>query len=146
VTSLSEDIRISSNTSEEVLRRVLEQMINIIEQEFWISIEEGYEENSFWIPTPKEELEEDPEYIVGVIEVDIMLTTFEKICALAHELGHYFLEQDEDSWKGTHIIFKESLAWYLGYKYFKETGCVINLEEYREESSRCLELYIRSLK
>jgi len=142
---LSEAIQISSNTSEEVLKEVLKDMIEMLEEEFWVSIEKGYEGNSYWIPTPKEELEEDSDDIVGIIEIDIELTTFEKICALAHELGHYFLDQDEDFWKDTHLIFKESLAWYLGYKYFKESGCIIDLEEYRQESSRCLELYVRSL-
>ena len=70
---------------------------------------------------------------------------FNKILSLTHEVGHYFLEKDTDLGEGSCKIFVESIAWYLGYKYFKSKGYVIDKEEYKKEASKCLGEYVRSL-
>lgn len=139
----SEDILISSNISEKRKKQILDEMIDIIESDLWISVEDGYDSNSYWIPTPEDEL--DDHEPVGIIEIDEQETTFNKIVALVHEVGHYFLDQDEH-FKGTnHQIFVESLAWYLGYKYFHRMGYVVDMEEYKKQAHDCLSQYVRSL-
>ena len=55
------------------------------------------------------------------------------------------LEQDEDFPEDNHIVFTESLAWYLGYKYFKALGFEIDREEYMAEAAKSLDAYARSI-
>ena len=140
----SEAIQISSNISPKKLDEILEEMILSVESQLWISVEDGYEGNSFWISTP-----DDPEGeywpSAGIIELDINNDAFTKIVSLAHEVGHYFLEKDKDFGSENHKMFEESLAWYLGYKYFEDKGFVIDPEEYKKEASKCLGEYVRSL-
>ena len=141
----SEDIQISLSISEKRKKEILDDMIDIVESDLWISVEDGYEGNSYWMPTPEDELDDyEP---VGVIEIDESETTFNKIVSLTHEVGHYFLDQDEHfKGKGTnHIMFVESLAWYLGYKYFARMGYLIDMEEYKRQSRKCLSEYVGSL-
>ena len=57
----------------------------------------------------------------------------------------YFLDQDGDFGGDNHIVFTESLAWYLGYKYFKRMGYVIDMVIYKKEAHKCLTEYVRSL-
>ena len=121
--------------------KTLEDLIEIVEEDLWISVEDSYEENSFWIPTPPED-DWDP---VGIVEIDIKDSPFNKILSLVHEVGHYLLEQDDFFSKDNHIMFTESLAWYLGYKYFASIGLRINPEEYKQEASKCLAEYVNSL-
>ena len=139
----SEGIQISSSISESNKKEILDDMIDIVESDLWISVEDGYEGNSYWMATPEDELDDyEP---VGIIEIDESETTFNKIVSLTHEVGHYFLDQDEH-FKGTnHKIFVESLAWYLGYKYFARMGYTIDIEEYKRQAHNCLGEYIRSL-
>lgn len=129
--------------SNEELERILKKMIFDVENEFWVNVEDGFENNCYWIPTPEDELDEDE--LVGIIELDVNLEPFIKICALAHEVGHYFLHVERKKWNATHLIIKETLAWYLGHEYFKATGYDIDLEAYGKEASRCIEAYVRSL-
>ena len=137
--------QISSNISPKKLDRILEEMILEVENNLWISVEDGYEENSFWISIPPSEEDEQYWPSPGIIEIDIKDTVFNKILSLAHEVGHYFIEKDKQLGPNNHIMFNESLAWYLGYKYFESKGFVIDPEEYKVEASKCLDEYVRSL-
>ena len=119
----------------------MEDLIELVEEDLWISVEDCYEENSFWIPIPPED-DWDP---VGIIEIDVNDDPFNRILSLVHEVGHYLLEQDEDFPEDNHIVFTESLAWYLGYKYFKALGFEIDREEYMAEASKSLDAYARSI-
>ena len=118
-------------------------MIFDVENDFWINVEDGFEGNSYWIPTPDDEIDEDE--FIGIIELDVSLKPFERICSLAHEVGHYFLHVDKKFWMNSSSVIKESLAWYLGYEYFKAMGYKIDQEEYRREASKCVDAYVRSL-
>ena len=138
---LSEAIQISSNTLTKDLTQILEDLIERVEHDLWISVEDCYEENSFWIPTPPED-DWDP---VGIVEIDISEDPFNKILSLVHEVGHYLLEQDKDFPENNHTVFTESLAWYLGYKYFKALGFEVDREEYIAETSKSLDAYVRSM-
>jgi len=129
--------------SEEELERILKKMIFDVETEFWISVEDGFDGNCYWIPTPDDELDE--EAMVGIIELDVELSPFKRICALSHEVGHYFLHVERQRWNETNVVIRESLAWYLGHEYFKATGYNIDLVEYGKESTKCLDAYVRSL-
>jgi hypothetical protein len=126
------------------LDEILEEMILAVESQLWISVEDGYDGNSFWISTPDDH---EGEYwpSAGIIELDINNKIFTKIVSLAHEVGHYFLEKDKDFGIESHKMFEESLAWYLGYKYFENKGFVIDIKEYKKEASKCLGEYVRSL-
>ena len=137
----SEVIQISSNTLTKNLTQILGDLIERVEYDLWISVEDCYEKNSFWIPTPPED-DWDP---VGIIQIDISDDPFNKILSLVHEVGHYLLEQDEDFGEDNHIVFTESLAWYLGYKYFKDLGYQIKVDEYTKEASKSLAAYVKSL-
>ena len=138
-------IQISSNISPEKLDRILEEMILEVENNLWISVEDGFEENSFWISMPPDEDDEEYWPSPGIIEINISDGVFDKILSLAHEVGHYFIEKDKSFGRWNHTMFNESLAWYLGYKYFEDKGFVIDPEEYKKEASKCLDEYVRSL-
>ena len=116
-------------------------MIFDVETEFWINVEDGYEGNCYWIPTPDDELDE--EEMIGIIELDVDLEPFEKICALSHEVGHYFLHVDKQRWNETNTVIKETLAWYLGHEYFKATGYIIDIIEYGKQASIYVDAYAR---
>jgi len=140
----SGDILISSNSSKKRLEKFLDDMIDIVESDLWISVEDGFNNNSYWVPTPKDEIEDHWDAI-GIIEIDINGDVLDKIISLAHEVGHYFLDQDGDFGGNNHLMFTESLAWYLGYKYFKRMGYLIDMSIYKEEANKCLTEYVRSL-
>ena len=142
----SEVTQISSSISEKKLNTILEEMILKVENNLWISVEDGFEDNSFWISIPPED--DDDEYwpSPGIIELDVNSSVFTKIVSLAHEVGHYFLEKDQSLGQGTHKMFEESVAWYLGHKYFESNGFLIDAEEYKKEMNECLDEYIRSIK
>ncbi len=140
----SEDIQISSSISKERLDEILEDMILEVETNLWISVEDGYEGNSFWISISGDDSEEYwPS--AGIIEIDVNSDPFNKIVSLSHEVGHYFLEKDNSFGSNTHRMFVESLAWYLGHKYFEDKGYVIDPEEYKKAANICLEEYVRSI-
>ena len=81
-------------------------MIFDVENDFWINVEDGFEGNCYWIPTPDHELDE--EELVGIIEIDSSLEPFYKICALSHEVGHYFLHVERQRWNETNIVIRET--------------------------------------
>lgn len=118
-------------------------MCDYVETDLWINVEECFEENSYWMPTPPEEADECDE--VGIIEIDVNAPIFMKIVSLMHEVGHYLLDQDDSFGKDVHTIFKESMAWYLGFKHFKALGFNIDYSDYEKETNRALDLYIRSM-
>ena len=45
-------IQISSSSSKKQLDDILEDMIDIVESDLWISVEDCYNDNSYWVPTP----------------------------------------------------------------------------------------------
>ena len=132
-----------SSFSKEELERILKKMIFDVENDFWINVEDGFEGNCYWIPTPDDEL--DGEELVGIIELDADLEPFIRICALAHEVGHYFLHVDQQRWNETNLVMRETLAWYIGHEYFKATGYIIDLTEYGKEASRCVDAYVKTI-
>ena len=137
-------IQISSSSSKKQLDDILEDMIDIVESDLWISVEDCYNDNSYWVPTPESEID-DCWDVIGIIEIDVNSDTMGKIISLTHEVGHYFLDQDGDFGGDNHTMFTESLAWYLGYKYFKRMGYVIDMAIYKREAHKCLTEYVRSL-
>ena len=140
---LSEAIQISSNTSPADLGIILQLMIEYVEADLCLLVEECPGDNSFWIPTPILLIEEEGHF--GTIEVGDQQSEFEKIVSLAHEVGHSILHAHPNFGGYEEIIFKEAVAWYLGYNYFVEQGWTIHLEEYKARASLALEKYIRSL-
>ena len=138
-----EDTLISSSSSIAELEEIFDNMVDIVESDLWISVEEGYGKNSYWIPTPLDDL--DDWGVIGIIEIDVDNNCLDKVVSLTHEVGHYFLDQDRDFGGDNHIVFTESLAWYLGYKYFKRMGYVIDMVIYKKEAHKCLTEYVRSL-
>ena len=137
-------IQISLSSSKKQLEDILENMIDIVESDLWISVEDCYSHNSYWVPTPESEID-DCWDVIGIIEIDVNANEMEKIISLTHEVGHYFLDQDRDFGGDNHTMFTESLAWYLGYKYFKRMGYIIDIHIYKEEAHKCLSEYVRSL-
>lgn len=131
------------NTSPKYLKKILEEMIEHVEADLCITVEECQGDNSFWSSTPILSIEEDG--VCGVIELGDQQSEFEKIVSLAHEVGHCILSSNENFGDYKEVIFKESLAWYLGYEYFKEQGWNIDLRQYRERTTIALNKYIWSL-
>lgn len=122
---------------------MLEAMIERVECDLCIIVEECGGDNSYWSTTPLDEVEDLGYY--GTIELGDQQSEFEKIVSLAHEVGHCVLEADKHFRGYDEIIFKEALAWFLGYKYFTEQKWEIDLNEYKERASEALSNYVRSL-
>ena len=139
----SEAIQISSSILKTELDYILEQMVVSVEDNLSIRVEDGYDDNSFWISFGGDDDGYWPS--AGIIEIDINSDPFTKIVSLVHEVGHYFLEKDPSLGSGGHKMFEESVAWYLGYRYFESNGFVIDAEEYKKEMNKCLEEYTRSI-
>jgi len=143
----SEAIQISKSISSRKLNKIFKDLCTAIEFEFWLTIEEGYNETSTWSRTPQEDLDDDEDEFIGIIEIDVRETPFNKIASLVHEIGHYLLEQDEIFVEDKmNFIYVESLAWYLGYKFLSERGYQIDREDYNEYCSECLNKYIEGMK
>jgi hypothetical protein len=121
----------------------MELMIERVESDLCVSVEECEEDNSFWIPTPALLIEEEGHF--GIIEIGDQQSEFEKIVSLAHEVGHSILHAHPDFGNYEEVIFKEAVAWYLGYNYFVEQGWTIHLGQYKARASLALEKYVRSL-
>ena len=136
-------IQISSDTSPKKLSEMLEIMIEYVESDLCIIVEECEGDNSYWSPTPITLIEDLDHF--GTIELGDQQSEFEKIISLAHEVGHCALESNINFGDFEEIIFKEAVAWFLGYEYFLSRGWEIDLEHYRESASIALNNYIRSL-
>lgn len=118
-------------------------MIEHVEADLCLLVEECEGDNSFWCPTPTLLVEDEGHF--GTIELGDQQSEFEKIVSLAHEVGHSILQANLNFGDYEETIFKESLAWFLGYEYFTNQGWNIDLRQYRERTSIALNKYIRSL-
>jgi hypothetical protein len=137
---LSVDTRnLSSSMSNSHLKIVFDEIMFLVESSFEISVEEVGGNNSYWIPTPDDEVEELE--IFGIIEIADDLTPFQKIVHLAHETGHAILHSDPYFKDSTCILFNESVAWYSGYHFLAEHGYVIDKKGYDEELKYAINLY-----
>lgn len=136
-----EDIRIlSSGSSKKAIKEKFELLAEHAEYDFDISVEFINGINSFWIPTPKDEIKELECY--GIIDIGDDQTEFEKLVSLMHEIGHVLFQIDNkltgNRW---HSLFEESLAWYHGYDYALKNGVEIDLSEYAARVEEALKLY-----
>lgn len=115
------------------------------ECDFNISVELIKGDNSYWVPTPPEEvLELDS---LGIVDIGDDQNDFEKLVSLIHEIGHVIRHNDNNlKSKNWHTLFEESLAWYLGYDYSIKCGIEINLDEYKERVEKALKLYVKEMK
>ena len=115
------------------------------EYDFNVSVEYTHGENSYWIPTPLDEVEELGH--IGIIDIGDDQSEFEKLVSLVHEVGHVIFN-DKNLFKEHRRIplFEESLAWHLGYDYALSCGIEIDSKEYAERVELALQLYSKELK
>ena len=101
--------------------------------------------NSYWTPTPPDEILELE--CKGIIDIGDDQSEFEKIISLVHEIGHVIFS-DENKFKDHRriLLFEEALAWHLGYDYAFNIGIEINLEEYTSSVEKALQLYAKEIK
>ena len=121
-------------------------MIQTCEEELWVTVEFIHGSNSFWVPTPDEELEDDPYEIFGIIEIGDDQPLIKKITALAHEVGHALHRKHSNFSTVEDTMFSESLAWFLGYNWFHDREIFIDMEEYQQHMSEALDLYMMELR
>ena len=116
-------------------------MMERVEYDFEVSVEFRAGFNSYWIPTPVDELEEL--HHIGVIDIGDDQDEFQKLISLIHEVGHVIFYTNQKRFKEHRriVLFEESLAWYLGYDYALSMGIEINLEEYTSCVEKALKLY-----
>ncbi len=111
-----------------------------VERDFGVSVEFINGTNSYWIPTPLDEIEELGQN--GIIDIGDDQDYFEKLVSLVHEVGHVIFSNKTQLKEHRRILlFEESLAWYLGYDYALSKGVEINLTEYSERIEKALSLY-----
>ena len=131
---------LSSGSSKKIIKEKFDLLVERAEYDFEISVEFTNGNNSFWMPTPPNEVMELDCF--GIIDIGDDQTPFEKLVSLIHEIGHVLFQINNkltsDNW---HSLFEESLAWYLGYDYALKNGVEINLEEYAERVQLALHLY-----
>ena len=118
--------------------------MKVAEHELEISVEFINGDNSYWTPTPPEEVEESN--INGIIDIGEDQSDFEKLVSLTHEIGHVIYHNTRCKEHKRILIFEESLAWKLGYDYALGAGVEINLEEYSERIEKALRLYMKEIK
>ena len=141
-----EGIQILSSTSEiALLKTKFTTLMDRVEYDFAVSVEFIHGNNSYWIPTPADEVDEFG--IVGIIDIGDDQTEFEKLVSLVHEIGHVIFS-DKNLFKDHRRIplFEESLAWHLGYDYAFSCGIEIDSKEYAERVELALQLYSKELK
>jgi hypothetical protein len=119
-------------------------VMEMAEYDFEISVEFTNGDNSYWIPTPLEEVEDIGHN--GIIDIGDDQSDFEKLVSLVHEIGHVVYDLERKNNSKRIIIFEESLAWYLGYDYALKRGIEIDLQEYAEKIEIALNLYIKEIK
>ncbi len=96
--------------------------------------------NSYWTPTPPEEVEELGCF--GIIDIGDDQSDFEKLVSLVHEIGHViFADKNRLKEHRRILLFEEALAWHLGYDYAFSNGVEIDLKEYAERVEFALKLY-----
>jgi len=141
-----EDIQILSSISTKAsLIAKFEVLMKMAEYDFNISIEFANGDNSYWIPTPFEEIEDIGH--IGIIDIGDDQSDFEKLISLVHEIGHV-IYSDKNKFKEHRRIplFEESLAWHLGYDYALSCGIEIDSKEYAQRVEIALRLYSKELK
>jgi hypothetical protein len=113
-----------------------------VEYDLEISVEFTNGDNSYWIPTPPDEITELQ--CNGIIDIGDDQSEFEKLVSLVHEIGHV-ISGDKNKFKEHRRIplFEEALAWHLGYDYALSCGVEINLKEYTQRVETALQLYLR---
>ena len=115
------------------------------EYDFNVSVEFVNGDNSYWVPTPLDEVKEIGH--IGIIDIGDDQTEFEKLISLVHEIGHVIFNDKNLFKKHRRIpLFEESLAWHLGYDYALSNGIEINTEEYAERVELALQLYSKEIK
>jgi hypothetical protein len=142
----SSEATLSSQSSSEDLETGFNQMMELAEDELWIRIEFIHGSNSFWVPTPQEELDEDAYEDFGIIEIGDDQSMINKIISLCHEVGHSLHRKNKNFCDVDHTIFSESIAWFLGYDWFHERNIVIDMAEYQTFMEQALKLYIMEFK
>lgn len=143
MTNLSEATRnLSSSLSPEILEEILSEMINIVEYELDVYVEEINGDNSYWVPTPDDEIEEEEPF--GIIEIGADQSTMLKIIALTHEVGHCIFHREGTFRSAECVLFRESTAWFLGYHFMQDHGYFIDINEYNTEVEYSIDLYRRS--
>lgn len=141
--NLSVDTRsLSSSLLEKDLKIILSEMISLVEYSFNVNIEDIDGDNSYWIETPDDEVEELE--LFGIIEIGEDQSVFQKMVSLTHETGHAIYHSDPHFKHTDETVFKEATAWYLGYHFMAEHGYFFDKKEYDLELSRAIYLYTRS--
>ena len=67
------------------------------------------------------------------------LTAISVVC---HEIGHAIHDRDKHFMNTKETMFSESIAWFLGYKWCAHRGFVIDMDEYKQMMSKCLNMYM----
>lgn len=139
--SLLEDIQIlSSGSRRNIIKEKFVLLAERAEYDFEISVEFTNGNNSFWMPTPKNEVKELD--CLGIIDIGDDQSEFEKLVSLVHEIGHVIFQiNNKLTTHKWHNLFEESLAWYLGYDYALANGVEIDLKEYADRVQHALKLY-----
>jgi len=141
-----EDTQILSSTSPtKILKQKFALLMEMVEYDFEVSVEFINGNNSYWTPTPPEEIAELE--CSGIIDIGDDQSDFEKLVSLVHEVGHVIFA-DENRLKEHRriLIFEESMAWHLGYDYALACGVEIDLDEYSERVELALQLYSKEIK
>ena len=137
---------LNSKSCSETLEKAFNIMIELAEEELWVNIEFIHGSNSFWMPTPLKELEEDEHQPFGIIEIGDDQDLLAKIIALSHEVGHCLHKMSPTFKEVSDTMFSESVAWFLGYNWFFDRNIVINMGEYQKHMVVALELYRKELE
>ena len=120
-------------------------LVEKVEHDFEVSVEFINGFNSYWTPTPLDEI--DVLEHTGIIDIGDDQDDFEKLISLVHEIGHVIFH-DKSKFKEHRrvLLFEESLAWHMGYDYALSNGIEINIKEYLERVEFALKLYIKESK
>jgi hypothetical protein len=101
-----------------------------VEYDFDVSVEFISGDNSYWTPTPPEEVEELN--LKGIIDIGTEQCDFEKLVSLVHEIGHVIYHNTKCQEHRRILLF--------------EDGVEINLDEYSERIEKALQLYVKEIK
>jgi len=136
---------LSSISKKALLKAKFQTLMERAEYDFNVSVEYTNGNNSYWIPTPLDEVEELG--YIGIIDIGDDQSEFEKIISLVHEIGHVIFNDKNLFKKHRRIrLFEESLAWHLGYDYALSQGIEIDIGEYAERVELALQLYSKEMK
>ena len=121
---------LSSISKEKDLEVILYQLAETIEHELHCFVYLECNDCCF-IPYPQHD------DIIGEINIDGSLNNFDRLVALAHEVGHAL-----DNSSSQNPVQLELNAWHLGYKYMLMESIIIDSEEYFDKMYECLSQYI----